>query len=209
SVFTAPNRNFVGDDFNFAPVGTNPAATVDNLVLGYYYNSNTIQDFDIQISIYKDMDLVTTDPTTHVLSNLAYTTTYRVKAADIAVGANETQSIDVGGFFLGSVDNTATSNHGIELKFLNAGTSDLSSSVTALFKGDMNPTVGESADVYYRESNGNGFLDGGDARNFASSNLKANLYMRMNGDIQAVPEPASMTALALGGLAMLRRRKRS
>ncbi|RYD69470.1 MAG: hypothetical protein EOP84_28410, partial [Verrucomicrobiaceae bacterium] len=39
SVFTAPNRNFVGDDFNFAPVGTNPAATVDNLVLGYYYNS--------------------------------------------------------------------------------------------------------------------------------------------------------------------------
>ena len=65
---------------------------------------------------------------------------------------------------------------------------------------------GTAADeVYWRDANGNGTIEGDEARGFAAP-TRANFVLKLDGTV--IPEPASLGAVALTGLLTLRRRRR-
>ena len=64
-----------------------------------------------------------------------------------------------------------------------------------------NGTVAQ--EVYWRDANANGVINGDEARGFGTG--RANFVLRLEGNI--IPEPASLSLMGVAGLALLRRRR--
>ena len=172
------NNNFVADDFVFSPSetpgGANISATINSLELGFNYSGATISGFDILVNVYKDSRPVhhrrehpRADESWRSRGRSRFRPQRSCRARTLPARSIPAASAS------GPSTTSITSNHGIEIRFLNAGTSVLNPNVTALFKGDVPPTVGESEIQYYRESNGNGFIDGSDLRDFGGGATRA------------------------------------
>jgi hypothetical protein len=63
----------------------------------------------------------------------------------------------------------------------------LDTHLTAFFKGDADPAVGTSDDVYWRDADANGQYDTGDARTFTGDGNFANFAMKMIGKPHTPP----------------------
>lgn len=202
----------VADDFQFGGQSSsyNPAVTISQLELGYDNISNAPASFDMAVNFYQDMDITSSTGTASIFSG--YEKSYLFHFVNEPTGDSTTQLInlaDFGGVVnLPAVSDFSRDNHGIEVLFYNTGTTTLSTKVKPLFLGDNDPSVGYSYDTYAR-SNSTAALTPANRNDFGGSPFMANFYMQLTGSVQAVPEPSSVAALAVGALALLRRRKRA
>ncbi len=178
------------DDVSFNPgPGAGISNDVDGINLGFVVNvANTA--FDIRVVLYDDLDgnasPVNTNP---------YSPSVTIAISDtLATGAYTTGMVTLGTPI--TVDDDVLA---VDVLFLEPGTETLSTAATPLFAGG-GVLVGSSADVYWRDADGNGQYDSTDARFFNGAPFLANFYLQMT------PEPASLLLLVVGGLALARRR---
>jgi len=207
SYFTSGIRPaFIADDFDLAPVGSNPGVQITGIEFGF--NANAATNFDVVVSFYRDLDFTAAAGGNIFASSPTPVASYLIGSFNLpAAGSYSSGLISLGtGFTLPAISNYATMNHGITFEFLNAGTTTRSTAVTALFQG--NPVaVGASEDVYWRDADSNGTFTGSDARSFGGTQgFLANAAFRL--DSSPVPEPASMLALGMGALALVRKRRK-
>ncbi len=119
---------------------------------------------------------------------------------DMVLGSSNDLTMELGGTTLGT-----------GYDHLNVlGTATLGGSLTVAYYNGFSPTFGQSFDLFDFSSSSGAFssinlptLGGGLAWNTSA------LYTTGTLSVQAVPEPASLAALGLGALALLRRRKGS
>lgn len=205
-LFTSGLRpNWVVDDFDLDPTGANLPYQITHVELGISVNAAT--NLDMLVEFYQDINFAAgaadnVFPAGPVAS-------YLVSFGALAAGTYTTGLMELpdGGFFMPSITDYASMNHAVSIKYLIGGTSNPNPTTTALFKGDVPPSVGGSEDVYWRDADANGTITGSDARFFGGAPAIANIYMRLDGHAP-VPEPASMAVLGMGALALLRRRKK-
>jgi hypothetical protein len=107
----------------------------------------------------------------------------------------------------------------VQLDFFQPGTTTpvLNNAVTYLFDGTgtntgftfASPIVGgtgaSAEEVYWRDVNGNGTINGDEARTFGAA-FRSNMVLELTGDI--VPEPASLGLIGLA-IPFLSRRRRA
>ena len=207
SYFTSGIRpNFIADDFDLAPTGTNPAVQITGFEFVFEVNAPT--NLDVVVSFYQDLDFSAAAGANIFASAPAPVASYILSGFSLpAAGAYTTGPVSLGaGFLLPSISNYATMNHGITFEFLNAGTTTRNTAATMMFQGNT-PVLGASEDVYWRDADSNGTFTGSDARFFGgTSGFLANAAFRL--DSSPVPEPASMLALGLGAVALIRKRKK-
>jgi len=192
SVFTSgirPPRAL--DDGSFTP---GPAAggnvTADAVQAGFSVSAGVNYDFDMVVKFWDTITPANSPVNTGLLGS------FQVTYTNMAPGAWVTGLIDItgiGGIYF------PDDNWGCELLFYDKGTQTLSTRATMLFYGG-GVTTGSSADVYWRDVDGNGQYDTAESRNFSGAPNLANFYLQLD-----VPEPASLL-LALVGLTLLRRR---
>lgn len=215
NVFYTSSFASSADDFQFGSLGStyNPDVTITQLEMGYRTTAAT--SFDMVVSFYQNMDITTPTnapnaSTTNILSGLAKTYTFNFTTT--AAGSFSTTLLDLsnygGGFTLPAVSNFSQYNHGVQVAFYNPGTTVVNTNVRALFTGSQDPATGYSYNTYGRDANANGVITADERANFGDPvNARANFYMQIVG--QPVPEPMSLAPVALGALAVLRRRKRA
>lgn len=179
------------DDVSFNPgPAAGGAVNVDGINIGFVVTTaNTA--FDIRFVLYDDLD-----GTASPVNTNPYSPSYTFSMPNtLAAGAYVTGMVSLGTPI--AVDDDALA---IDILFLQPGTENLSTAATHLFAGG-GVLVGSSADVYWRDANGNSQYDSSDARNFGGGANLANFYLQMT------PEPASAALLALGALVVARRRR--
>lgn len=208
SYFTGGVRpNFIADDFDFAPVGSNLPTLVTGINLGF--NTSAATNLDIVIRFYSDLDFTAAAGTNIFAPNTNPVASILIPGFNIAAaGSYVTGMLNLGSlsFTMPAISNYATSNHGISVEFLNAGTQVRNTATTILFNGTA-PLVGDSADRYYRDADNNGIFNGSDARSFGGGTAIANFALQL--DSTPVPEPATLLILAAGIPALLRRRNKN
>ncbi|HRK21424.1 MAG TPA: PEP-CTERM sorting domain-containing protein [Fimbriimonadaceae bacterium] len=104
--------------------------------------------------------------------------------------------------FTNGIHLSAFTNVGVEIQLKTNGTK---SDTLALSLQDAAPTVGTSNNAFYRDADNDEVIETTDGR-VISGWTNTNTMMRIHAD--AVPEPATMAALGLGTLALLRRRRK-
>jgi hypothetical protein len=222
----------IDDLQNFSSTGDMHTAVLEDAVLaggsgpfnltginiGYYNASNTSTTFDVSVSFWDNVDYTTNAPGTIMTGQIGTTKTFAglVAPAGGAPGNfltfGETGLLSIPGG-INVPDNTV----GIIVTFLNPGTQVISQVVEPMFHGPL-IDVG-SSDHRFGEDNldSNGFMIGleppfqiesgdtlgGDVNSWGTGLFYANMYL----ELQGVPEPASLSLLALGGLVGLRRRR--
>lgn len=99
----------------------------------------------------------------------------------------------------------SNATYGVQIEVKNGGVYDPN-----LLLGYKNaaPTAGTATNGFFWDTNNDGVITGSEATN-GNGWTNGNLSFQALGSVQAVPEPGSMIALALGAGAMLRRRKRA
>lgn len=103
--------------------------------------------------------------------------------------------------FTAPIDMAAFANVGIEINLLADGASDVN---IALGLKDFAPTVGSSSNLFYRDANSSGVIETTDGRTISGW---TNTNVAYTVEANAVPEPASMVALAAGAVALISRRR--
>lgn len=69
---------------------------------------------------------------------------------------------------------------------------------------------GNSTNGFYSDADGDKFLESTEFFAFAAPNdVKSNVYLQITGDLRAIPEPASLSLIGLGGMTLLARRRKA
>jgi hypothetical protein len=168
------------DDGSFNP---GPAAGGNVVVTGvqaaFFAIGTAPASFDFQLNFYDTVDPNADPVNSSPLGGIRFAFT------NIAPGAYTTGQVSIPGGLLFPDDNWA-----VDALFLLPGTDTLATGLAtvAFFGGGVN--TGSSADLYWRDADGNGQYDPTDARNFGGAPNLANFYLQLN-----VPEPASLLLL--------------
>lgn len=96
---------------------------------------------------------------------------------------------------------------GFTVSFFDNTTGGRISTIRSAMTTTIVPTVGTSSNGFYRDANDNGVIESTEKFVFNSANPSDNVIIRFNGTATPVPEPASMAALGLGAMALIRRRR--
>ena len=184
------------DDVTFA---TGPVTITDMNFAYWNSDPSTPEDIDAVVTFWNNMNTGATGATT-VNSGLlgSFTRHIGVVAGD-ATGTTGLFSLPMG---ITVPDTTV----GVQINLVLTGTSTLSDVIPRL--ADSLPTVGTSADKYWSDDqNPGGSFTGGDAVTPAPAtpNVHENFYLRLEG---TVPEPSSLAAVLIPGLAWLGSRAR-
>ncbi|MEK6703909.1 MAG: PEP-CTERM sorting domain-containing protein [Planctomycetota bacterium] len=181
---------FVMDDVSFTP---GPAAGGGQFLTGinFGFSVNGPASFDAQIYFFDTLTGAASPVNTGLFG------AFSVGFGSVANGSYQSGLIDITSLSIFAPDD----NLGVVFRFVQAGTNTLATNVTSLFAGG-GATVGSSQDVYWRDADGNGQFDSGDARFFNGAPNLANVYMQLE-----VPAPASLALLGLGGIVAGRRRR--
>lgn len=208
--FTSSLRpKMIADDFDIAAVGANWPAQINGLNLTY--STAAAGSFDILVDFFRDIDFSGT--TSNIFGTQSPVASYRVAINASGAGLFQTGLMSLGaGFTLPAISDYSLYNHGIRIRFVDTGTTTLSTSAanpTAAFQGNYPLTLGNSENVYWRDADNNGILSGSDARSFAATGTATQANYAFQLGASAVPEPGTMAALGLGAVALIRRRRSS
>jgi hypothetical protein len=81
---------------------------------------------------------------------------------------------------------------------------------TAFYEDRNASGIGNSPNGFFEDINGNKILESTEGVAFAAPNdVKSNVYLQITGELRAVPEPASLGLIGLGGMTLLARRRKA
>jgi len=183
---------------------------IDKINVGYVVaGAGDAADFDILVRYWDEVDYFPVGSISGLPINRGFlgSAVIEIRGAENGIYATDWRDIKNIKTFDGRI--------GVEVSFWNPGTAvthgnatltqqemaNFNRRATQLFAGGP-VEIGASSDVYWRDADNNGQFDPSDQRNFGGWPNFANFYH----GIQAVPEPSTMLALALGLLAVRRRR---
>ena len=195
------------------------------LQFGYSVAAGGPAAFDARVRFFDDINLTAGAGTPQFLNQVGQIT---VPFTAQTAGAFITNSISLTGQPGGGVAVTANpvtigvpnvTDVYVQVDFFQPGTTTpvANNAVTYLFDTSgvnagytfASPQAGGTGaateEVYWRDANGNGTIEGDEARGFAAP-TRANFVLKLEGNV--IPEPASLGLVAVAGLATLRRRRR-
>ena len=201
-----------------------PAALLTSFQFGYLVDTGGPAAFDARVRFFDDIDFNATTPASQQFTNQVGEIT--VPLTGQVPGAFVTNSISLTGQPGGGVSVTSNPTNlevpnvtdvYVQIDFFQPGTTTpvANNLVTYIFDGSgpnagftfSSPVVGGNGTVaqelYWRDANANGVINGDEARGFATG--RANFVLRLEGNV--IPEPASLGLVALAGVGLLRRRR--
>ena len=223
-VFTTTSAPRTGgaDEALFSGVG----GLLTSLQFGYSVAAGGPAAFDARVRFFDDINLTAGAGTPQFLNQVGQIT---VPFTAQTAGAFITNSITLTGQPGGGVSVTANpvtigvpnvTDVYVQVDFFQPGTTTpvANNAVTYLFDTTgvnagytfASPQAGGTGaateEVYWRDANGNGTIEGDESRGFAAP-TRANFVLKLEGNV--IPEPASLGLVAVAGLATLRRRRRA
>lgn len=181
------------DDGSFTPgPGAGGGILINSVNFGFVVGTSTA--FDILVTYYDHLNTAASPVNSGPLPP-----SLRIAIPALPAGAYQTGLIDLTG--IGGIA-MPDDNWAVDIHFVVPGGTTLSTAATHLFAGGP-VTVGSSADVYWRDADGNGQYDSSDARTFGGGSFLANFYHQMG----MVPAPASLAFVGFGLLCAARRRR--
>jgi hypothetical protein len=221
-VFTTTSAPRTGgaDEALFSGAG----GLLTGLQFGYSVATGGPAAFDARVRFFDDINLTAGAGTPQFLNQVGQIT---VPFTGQTAGAFITNSISLTGQPGGGVAVTANpvtigvpnvTDVYVQIDFFQPGTTTpvANNLVTYLFDTTgvnagytfASPQAGGTGaateEVYWRDANGNGTIEGDEARGFAAP-TRANFVLKLEGNV--IPEPASLALAALTGLLTLRRRR--
>jgi hypothetical protein len=199
-------------------------ALINSMQFGYSVATGGPAAFDVRVRFFDDINLTAGAGTPQFQNQVGQVT---VPLTSQVAGAFISAPVSLASLPGGGVTVTQNpTNLGVanvtdvyvQFDFFQPGTTTpvANNAVTFLFDSSgtnagftfASPIVGGTGssddEVYWRDANGNGAIEGDEARGFAAP-TRANFVLKLDGNI--IPEPASLGLVAAAGLMTLRRRR--
>lgn len=180
------------DDGSFTPgPGAGGGLLVTQCNVGFVVTGTGNATFDLEVTFYDTVNPAVTPVNSLPLGGFV------LAIANIAPGGYQTGLVDLSGLPGGGIM-LPDDNWGVEYRYLQPGSPTvLSTRATPLFAGNVavgGPTVGASADVYWRDANNDGIYQGAnagagnEARFFGGPPNLANFFLQLGAVVGPPPD---------------------